>query len=83
LSLTGEKEGHCRRRRSSDGRDGAVRNGEARDPARLLTHLDRDYKKLRRKLKRVISTGREFEDPKRLEELEEIKAKMEELESEL
>jgi metallo-beta-lactamase family protein len=51
--------------------------------SRLLTHLDRDYRKLRRKLKKAASTGRELEDPKRLKELEDIKGRIEALESEL
>jgi metallo-beta-lactamase family protein len=49
----------------------------------LFNHLDRTYKRLRRKLKREKKKGEEFYDPKRLRQLEEIKKKLEELESEL
>jgi metallo-beta-lactamase family protein len=49
----------------------------------LFNHLDRTYKRLRRKLKREKKKGEEFYDPKRLKQLEEIKKKLEELESEL
>lgn len=49
----------------------------------LFSHLDRDYRKLRRKLKKLISKGKELEDPNRLRDLEAIKGKIKELESEL
>jgi metallo-beta-lactamase family protein len=49
----------------------------------LFNHLDRTYKRLRRKLKREKKKGEEFYDPKRLRQLEEIKKKLEELELEL
>ena len=49
----------------------------------LFNHLDRTYKRLRRKLKREKKKGEEFYDPKRLRQLEEIKKKLEELEEEL
>jgi len=49
----------------------------------LFRHLDRNYKRLRRKLKRERSKGEEFVDPRRLRQLEEINEKLEELESEL
>lgn len=49
----------------------------------LFNHLDRTYKRLRRKLKREKKKGDDFYDPKRLKQLEEIKKKLEELESEL
>jgi hypothetical protein len=51
--------------------------------ATLFKHLDRNYKRLRRKLKRERSKGEEFADPRRLRQLEEINEKLEELESEL
>jgi metallo-beta-lactamase family protein len=49
----------------------------------LFGHLDRSYKRLRRKWKRERSKGEGFHDPQRLRELEEINQKIEELESEL
>ena len=51
--------------------------------AALLRHLDRNYKRLRRKLKRERSKGEEVVDPRWLRQLEEINEKLEELESEL
>ena len=51
--------------------------------AALFRHLDRNYKRLRRKLKRVRAKGEEVVDPRRLRQLEEINEKLEELESEL
>jgi metallo-beta-lactamase family protein len=51
--------------------------------ATLLSHLDRSYKRFRRRLKREKSKGKEFEDSRWLRRLEEIKEKLEELESEL
>ncbi|MDI6764368.1 MAG: MBL fold metallo-hydrolase [Thermodesulfobacteriota bacterium] len=49
----------------------------------LLRHLDRNYKRLRRKLKRWRGMGEEAQDPHRLRQLEEVNRKIEELESEL
>jgi len=49
----------------------------------LFGHLDRNYKKLRRKLKRGKSKGRVSQDPRWLRQLEEINRKLEELGSEL
>jgi len=49
----------------------------------LLNHLDRTYKRLRRKLRREKKRGEGGYDPKRLKSLEEIKRKLEELEEEL
>lgn len=49
----------------------------------LFRHLDRTYKKLRRKLKREKKRGEEFYDPRWLKQLEEINKKLEELEEEL
>jgi metallo-beta-lactamase family protein len=49
----------------------------------LFRHLDRSYKRLRRKLKRGKSKGKEFQDPRWLRQLEEVNKKLEELESEL
>jgi metallo-beta-lactamase family protein len=49
----------------------------------LFRHLDRNYKKLRRKLKRERLKGKEFTDPRWLRQLEEINEKLEKLESEL
>jgi len=49
----------------------------------LFRHLDRTYKKLRRKLKREKKRGEEFNDPRWLKQLEEINKKLEELEEEL
>jgi metallo-beta-lactamase family protein len=57
---------------------------EAREPLHLLLrHLDRNYKKLRRRLKRWRAKGGEDQDPQRLRQLEELSRKIEELESEL
>ncbi|MBM4278575.1 MAG: MBL fold metallo-hydrolase [Deltaproteobacteria bacterium] len=49
----------------------------------LLRHLDRNYKKLRRKLKRRRGMEEKVQDPHRLRQLEEVNRKIEELESEL
>jgi hypothetical protein len=49
----------------------------------LFRHLDRNYKKLRRKLKRERLKGKEFTDSRWLRQLEEINEKLEKLESEL
>ena len=49
----------------------------------LLGHLDRNYKRLRRKLKRWKGMGEETQDPDRLRQLEEVNRRIEELESEL
>ena len=49
----------------------------------LFNHLDRIYKRLRRKLKKEKKRGEDFYDPKRLRQLEEINKKLEELEEEL
>ncbi len=49
----------------------------------LFRHLDRNYKRLRRKLKRERSKGKEFIDSRWLRQLEEINDKLEKLESEL
>jgi metallo-beta-lactamase family protein len=49
----------------------------------LFRGLERSYKRLRRKLKREVRTGKGLEDPHWLKELEEIQARVEELESEL
>jgi metallo-beta-lactamase family protein len=49
----------------------------------LFRHLDRSYKRLRRKLKRGKSKGKELQDPRWLRQLEEVNKKLEELESEL
>jgi metallo-beta-lactamase family protein len=49
----------------------------------LFRHLDRTYKKLRRKLKREKKKGGDVYDLKWLKQLEEVNKKLEELESEL
>jgi len=49
----------------------------------LLHHLDRTYKRLRRKLKREKKRGDDLSDPRWLEQLEEINKKLEELEDEI
>jgi metallo-beta-lactamase family protein len=49
----------------------------------LFRHLDRTYKRLRRKLKREKKRGEDFYDPRWLKQLEEINKKLEELEEEL
>jgi metallo-beta-lactamase family protein len=49
----------------------------------LFNHLDRTYKRLRRKLKRERSKEAEGVTPRRLRQLEEINEKLEEMESEL
>jgi metallo-beta-lactamase family protein len=49
----------------------------------LFRHLDRTYKRLRRKLKREKKGGENFYDSRRLKQLEEVSKKLEELESEL
>ncbi|NWF91418.1 MAG: MBL fold metallo-hydrolase [Syntrophaceae bacterium] len=49
----------------------------------LLSHLDRSYKRLRRKLKRERSKGRGFEESRWVSRLEEINEKLKKLESEL
>lgn len=49
----------------------------------LLRHLDRSYKRLRRRLKKWRAKGGEDQDPHRLRRLEELNRKIEELEAEL
>jgi len=49
----------------------------------LFRHLDRNYKRLRRKLKRERSKGKELSDSRWLRQLEEINERLEKLESEL
>ena len=49
----------------------------------LLRHLDRTYKRLRRRWKREKKKGEDFYDPRRLKQLEEVSKKLEELEEEL
>ena len=48
----------------------------------LFRYLERNYKRLRKKLRRMRSEGKEAHDPQWLEKLEEVNRKMEELESE-
>lgn len=49
----------------------------------LLKHLDRSYKRLRRKMKKLHRMGEEIRDARRLKQLEEVRRRMEELEAEL
>jgi metallo-beta-lactamase family protein len=49
----------------------------------LLGHLDRSYKRLRRKLKKLGSKGKRFQEASGLRLLEEVNKKLDELESEL
>ena len=49
----------------------------------LFRHLDRNYKRLRRKLRNMRPKGKEIQDPRLLAQLEEINKRLEELESEL
>ena len=49
----------------------------------LFRHMDRNYKRLRRKLKRERARGKEVTDSRWLRQLEEINDKLEKLESEL
>ncbi|MGD0914971.1 MAG: MBL fold metallo-hydrolase [Thermodesulfobacteriota bacterium] len=49
----------------------------------LFRHLDRNYKRLRRKLKKERASGMEFQDPRWLKQLGEINERLERLESEL
>jgi hypothetical protein len=49
----------------------------------LFRHLDRNYKRLRRKLKKGRAREMEIQDPRRLKQLEEINERLEKLESEL
>jgi metallo-beta-lactamase family protein len=49
----------------------------------LFRHLDRNYKRLRRKLRNMRPKGEGIRDPRLLEQLEEINKKLEKLESEL
>jgi metallo-beta-lactamase family protein len=49
----------------------------------LFRQLDRNYKRLHRKLKNMRLKGKRFQDPQWTKRLEEVNAKMEELESEL
>jgi metallo-beta-lactamase family protein len=51
--------------------------------AALFNHLDRSYKRLRRKLKRERSKGKEWVDSRWLRQLEEINERLEKLEEEL
>jgi metallo-beta-lactamase family protein len=52
-------------------------------PTVLLRQLDRSYKKLRRKLRKIGPEGKEVKDPHWLRQLEEINEKLGDLESEL
>ena len=49
----------------------------------LFQKLERNYKRLRRKLKRGKTMVKEYQDPRWLRQLEEVNKKLEELESEL
>jgi metallo-beta-lactamase family protein len=49
----------------------------------LLSHLDRNYKRLRRKVRKGASIGKPISDPRRLKQLEEINERIKDLESEL
>lgn len=49
----------------------------------LMRHLDRNYKRLRRKLKRWKRMGQDLEGAQHLRQLEDVNRKIEELESEL
>jgi metallo-beta-lactamase family protein len=49
----------------------------------LFSHMDRSYKRLRRKLKWLKSKGKAVQTPRQFEQLEELHKKMEELEEEL
>jgi metallo-beta-lactamase family protein len=49
----------------------------------LFRHLDRNYKRLRRKLRNMRAKGEEVQDPRLSEQLQEINKRLEELESEL
>ena len=49
----------------------------------LFNHLDRHYKRLRRKLRNLRSKGKEIQEPQWLEQLKEVNAKLEQLEKEL
>ena len=49
----------------------------------VFRQLENNYRRLRRKLRRAKWKKKEFQDPQRLKELEEINKKVEELESEL
>ncbi len=61
--------------------------GEAAHPEEafhtLFRHLERNYKRLRKKLRSMRSKGKGVQDPQWLEKLEEMNRKIEELESEL
>ena len=48
----------------------------------LFKHLERNFKRLRRKVRKGLKPG-SLDDPRRLQRLEEISKKIEELESEL
>lgn len=49
----------------------------------LFRHLDRNYKKLGRKIRRGLSSGKAFLDPRWLKRIEEINEKVKDLEKEL
>ena len=49
----------------------------------LFRHLDRNYKKLSRKIRRGLSSGKAFLDPRRLKQIEEINEKVKDLGKEL
>jgi metallo-beta-lactamase family protein len=63
------------------------RRGEEGPPeasvSTLFNHLDRTYKRVRRKLKREKKRGDDLYDPRWLKQIEEINKKLEELEEEL
>ncbi len=49
----------------------------------LSTHLDRNYRKLRRKIRKSMSSGKTLHDPRWLRRLEEINDQLKDLEEEL
>jgi metallo-beta-lactamase family protein len=49
----------------------------------LFRHLDRNYKKLRQKIRRGLSTGKALQDPRWLKQIEEINEKVRDLGKEL
>jgi len=48
----------------------------------LFRHLDRNYKKLRHRIRRKLSTDKTFQDPDWMNRLEEINEKVKDLERE-
>ncbi len=62
---------------------GEITTPQAESLSVLLKHLDRNYKKLRQKIRRRLSAGKVFQDPRWMKEIEAMSEKVKDLENEL